>query len=106
MTSFLESLITAFNKNDIECQIESAKFKGSTENTLFITIDVKTETQMGKIKLNLEKFSKTFGKMMLMNNKDINGVVEEYVIILRKLIESGMVKLIDPIDIDKNKVIL
>lgn len=106
MTSFLESLITAFNNNGINCQIESTNFKGSNDKILFITIDVKTDTQMGKVKLNLEKFSKSFGKMLLMNNKDINEVVKEYVIILKKLIESGMVKLIDPIDLDLNKVIL
>lgn len=99
--SFLEQLITLFNKEGIECHLEKDRLKGSKEDILFISITVKTEDSTGEIKLRLDKFASNFGKMMLMNGKTL----QESIIILKKLCESGMIRLMNEVIIDKTKVI-
>lgn len=105
MKSFLQELIEHFNNNGITCHIEKTNFKGSNEPVLYICINVKLEDRMGNIKLRLDKFSESFGKMLLMNNLSLDGAVKEQYIILKRLAESGMVKLMDEVLIDKNKLI-
>lgn len=105
MKSFLQELIEHFNNNHIDCRIEKTNFKGSTEPVLYISIQVKLEDRMGSIKLRLDKFSESFGKMLLMNNLSLDGAVKEQYIILKRLAESGMIKLMDEVLIDKNKLI-
>lgn len=105
MNSFLQDLIEAYNMKGVNCRIEATNFPGKKEKELFINIDVKTKDRMGEIKLNLEKFSKSFGKMLLMNGGDINSTCSEFLILLKKLAESGTIKLFNEKLIDDSKLI-
>ncbi len=103
--SFLQELVEAYNKKGLNCQIEMTNFPGSTEKVLFLSVEVKLEDRIGEAKFNLDKFSKSFGKMLLMNNGDINSTCSEFLIMIKKLCESGCLKLFNEKLIDKSKVI-
>lgn len=103
--SFLQDLVEAYNSKGVKCRIEATNFKGEEKKQLYISIDVRAKNKMGTIKINLEKFSKSFGKMLLMNGGDINSTCSEFLIILKKLAENGMIKLFDEQTIDETKII-
>lgn len=103
--SFLQDLVEAYNAKGVKCRIEATNFKGQEQKELYISIDVTTKDRMGEIKLSLDKFSKSFGKMLLMNGGDINSTCSEFLIIMKKLAESEMVKLINEKKIDSSKLI-